>query len=218
MEKILLVEDSENIAEGLKFSMDIAGYDLVWAETIKEAEVLADSQSFGLILLDVSLPDGNGFDFYKESLENTGVPVIFLTARDDENDIVKGLMMGAEDYITKPFSTKELMARVKRIFMRYKKESIITCGDISFDMEKMEVKKNGVNILLSSLELKILHMMFLNHDKAVKREQVIDLIWKETGNDVYDHTITVYMKRIREKIGDGVIKTIKGVGYRVDME
>lgn len=218
MEKILLVEDSENIAEGLKFSMDIAGYDLVWAETIKEAEVLADSQSFGLILLDVSLPDGNGFDFYKEILEGTGVPVIFLTARDDENDIVKGLMMGAEDYITKPFSTKELMARVKRIFMRYEKESIITCGDISFDMEKMEVKKNGVNILLSSLELKILHMMFLNHDKAVKREQVIDLIWKETGNDVYDHTITVYMKRIREKIGDGVIKTIKGVGYRVDME
>lgn len=218
MEKILLVEDNENIAEGLKFSMEIAGYDFVWADTINKAEVLADSQSFGLILLDVSLPDGNGFDFYKEYLEDSNIPVIFLTAKDDENDIVKGLMMGAEDYITKPFSSKELMARVKRIFMRYKRETSITCGGITFDMEKMEVNKSGVRIELSSLELKILQLMFLNHDKAVKREQVIDLIWKETGNDVYDHTITVYMKRIREKIGDGVIKTIKGVGYRADME
>lgn len=217
MERLLLVEDNADIAEALSFGMQAAGYELSVASNISEAEALVDNQSFGLVLLDVNLPDGNGFDFYKKNLSNGKTPVIFLTARDDENDIVKGLMMGAEDYITKPFSTKELMARIKRIFMRYKKQETLSCGDISFDMEKMEVTKKGVKVELSSLELKIVHLMFLNHDKAVSRDEIIDLIWESTGNDVFDHTVTVYMKRIREKIGEDIIKTIKGIGYRIDI-
>ena len=162
------------------------------------------------MLLDVSLPDGNGFDFYSKRLEKERTPVIFLTARDEENDIVKGLELGAEDYITKPFSVRELVARVNRVFLRRKSDdssSVIHAGSISYDMDKKEARKDGQVIALSSLENRILDLLFTNHDKA-----------EATGNDVYDHTVTVYMKRIRAKLGEDVIKTVKGIGYRVDSD
>ena len=124
--------------------------------------------------------------------------------------------MGAEDYITKPFSTRELMARVNRILRRTEQKSLLRVQDISYDLDKMEALKNGEKIQFSSLELKIVNLLFANHNKAVKRSDVIDLIWEATGNDVYDHTVTVYMKRIKDKLGPDIIKTIKGVGYRID--
>lgn len=218
MFNILLVEDNANIAEALEFSLKKAGYNLTVAGSIAKAEAFIDSESFSLVLLDVVLPDGSGFDFYRGYLFVRQIPAIFLTARDEENDIVKGLNMGAEDYITKPFSTKELMARINRVFMRAGKDTSLTVQGITFDMDRMEVTRDGVKLELSSLELKILHLLFLNHDKAVKRSQVIDCIWKATGNDVYDHTVTVYLKRIRQKLGVDIIRTIKGVGYRIDIE
>ena len=216
MAKILLVEDDEAISEGLKFSFEQTDHELLTAATIKEAKAVADSEGLSLILLDVSLSDGNGFDFYRNIIKDKQITVIFLTAKDDENDIVKGLELGAEDYITKPFSIKELMARVNRVLLRQRKTQIYQSEDIVFDMDKMEAKKAGNAIVLSALEMKILTLLFENRNKVVSRNAVIDCIWDATGNDVYDHTVTVYIKRIRQKLGTDIITTIKGVGYRVD--
>lgn len=221
MKKLLLVEDNKGITEALCDVFTAPEYELMTAKNIKEAGELAVSRHPGLVLLDVSLPDGDGFDFYRDTLVKAGVAVIFLTAKDEENDIVRGLELGAEDYITKPFSVKELVARVNRVFLRQKStntDALIHVGGISYDMDKKEVRKGDEVVALSSLELRILDLLFTNHDKEVSRNAVIDCIWEATGNDVYDHTVTVYMKRIRSKIGDDVIKTVKGVGYRIDKE
>lgn len=215
---ILLVEDDEAIREGLSFSFAQTGHRLISAENIKEAKTIAEGNSLNLVLLDIALPDGNGFEFYENWLKTMNVPVIFLTARDDENDIVKGLEEGAEDYITKPFSVKELMIRVNKVLARQKNYTILKSGDITYDIEKLEVKKDGVLIELSKLEIRILRLLFENGNKVVDRNAMIDLIWEATGNDVYDHTVTVYIRRIREKLGTDIIKTVKGVGYRIDVE
>ena len=220
MKKILLIEDNKGITEGLCDTFIEPEYELLTAGNLKEAGVLL-SEHPGLVLLDVSLPDGKGFDFYSERLEKEKTPVIFLTARDEENDIVKGLELGAEDYITKPFSVRELVARVNRVFLRTKSDdssSVIHAGSISYDLDKKEARRAGQVIALSSLENRILDLLFTNHDKAVSRNAVLDCIWEATGNDVYDHTVTVYMKRIRAKLGEDVIKTVKGIGYRVDSD
>ena len=216
MAEILLIEDNQSICQSLQFAFEAAGYVLKVAPTLAEACALVDNESAGLILLDINLPDGNGFDLYKNKIAGKKIPTIFLTAKDEEEDIVKGLNMGAEDYITKPFSTRELMARVNRILRRTEQKSLLRVQDISYDLDKMEALKNGEKIQFSSLELKIVNLLFANHNKAVKRSDVIDLIWEATGNDVYDHTVTVYMKRIKDKLGTDIIKTIKGVGYRID--
>lgn len=221
MKKILLVEDNKGITEGLCDIFTEPEYKLYTAKNIKEAWELLSQCSPGLVLLDVGLPDGDGFEFYKKHLAKHGLAVIFLTAKDEENDIVKGLELGAEDYITKPFSVRELKARVNRVFMRQEGKnsvSVLKAKNINYDIEKKEVKKDGEAVSLSSLELRILDLLFCNHNKAVSRDAVIDCIWEATGNDVYDHTVTVYMKRIRQKIGDDVIKTVKGIGYRIDTE
>lgn len=221
MKKILLVEDNKGITEGLCDIFTEPEYKLYTAKNIKKAGELLSQGSPGLVLLDVGLPDGDGFEFYKKHLAKHGLAVIFLTAKDEENDIVKGLELGAEDYITKPFSVRELKARVNRVFMRQEGKnsvSVLKAKNINYDIEKKEVKKDGEAVSLSSLELRILDLLFCNHNKAVSRDAVIDCIWEATGNDVYDHTVTVYMKRIRQKIGDDVIKTVKGIGYRIDTE
>lgn len=218
MNNILLVEDNESIALALELSLKKAGYNITIADTMTKAIALIYDESFALILLDVSLPDGNGFTLFRDYIKQSNTPTIFLTARDDENDIVKGLDMGAIDYITKPFSTRELMARINRTLVLTGRRSVIKAGCISFDVDKMEAARDGEVINLSSLELKILQLLFINHDKAVSRNQVIECIWKATGNDVYDHTVTVYLKRIRQKLGVDIIKTIKGVGYRIDTD
>lgn len=225
MKRVLLVEDNEGISEGLKFSFEMSGIQLLVAGTLGEAREIVVNEAPGLVLLDVSLPDGNGFDFYEKELSKTGITTIFLTARDEENDIVKGFDLGAEDYITKPFSTRELMARVGRVLKKQSEADSITVSGITFDFSKGEVSRiccdeDGNSaaevIALSSLEKKILWLLFENHDRVVNRNAVIDCIWDATGNDVYDHTVTVYMKRIREKLGADIIKTVKGIGYRID--
>lgn len=215
---ILLVEDNENIISGLEYAFSKNNYNLVSKTNIKSAVEYLNVEKPELIILDVSLPDGNGFDLYKSAIKEKEIPVIFLTARDDEDDVIKGLSLGAEDYMTKPFSTKELLVRVKNIILRNNKISIINVKDISFDLNKMIVSKNGKEIDLTSLELKILHLLFNNIGKVVRRNTILDKIWEWTGNDVDNHTITVYLKRIREKLGTDIIVTIKGIGYRVDEE
>ena len=144
------------------------------------------------------------------------IPSIFLTARDSEDDIVKGLELGAEDYMTKPFSTRELLARIKRNIMKKQNNTIITIQDISFDLDKMQVSKNNKVIPLTRLEIKILYLLFTNLGRVVRRDYMIEKIWEWTGNDVNDNTVTVYLKRIREKLQTDIIITIKGIGYRID--
>ena len=215
---ILLVEDNESIAKGLAYAFKMNSYCLDYKTTMKDAIEYLNNNTPELIILDVSLPDGNGFNLYEDNIKKSQIPVIFLTARDDEDDIIKGLNLGAEDYMTKPFSTRELLARVNKIILRNKKSSVIKVKDISFDLDKMVVNKNNIKVELSSLELKILHLLFINIGSAVSRNTILEKIWEWTGNDVDDHTITVYLKRIREKLGTDIIITIKGIGYRIDEE
>ena len=213
---ILLIEDHESIISGLKYAFNVNNYNMIAKTTIKESIEYLENNKPEIIILDVSLPDGNGFELYEKVIKEKNIPVIFLTARDDEDDIIKGLNLGAEDYITKPFSTKELLVRVNKIILRNKKITLIKVKDISFDLDKMVVSKNDDIIELSSLELKILHLLFVNMGKVVTRDTILDKIWEWTGNYVDDHTITVYLKRIREKLDTDIIVTIKGLGYRTD--
>ena len=216
---ILLVEDIESIIKGLTYSLEKSNYKLVIKTTIKDTkEYLLSNTNIDLIILDITLPDGNGFDLFVNTIKNLKIPTIFLTAKDEEDDIVKGLDIGAEDYITKPFSTREVIARINRILLRCKKKSIIKIKDISYDMDKLVLMKNNTPIELTALELKLVNLLFVKINKVVSRNVILDKIWDWTGNYVDDHTVTVYFKRIREKIGTNIITTIKGMGYRIDEE
>ena len=214
--RILLVEDNKNIVDGLIYAFKMNNYQLDYTSSVKDTLKYLEDNIPEVIILDVMLGDGNGFDLYSNNIKKLDIPVIFLTARDDEDDIIKGLNLGAEDYMTKPFSTKELLVRVNKIILRKKKQSIIKVEDIYFDIDKMIVKKNDEEVKLTSLELKILQLLFINIGKVVRRNTLLDKIWEITGNDVDDHTLTVYLKRIREKLGTDIIITIKGIGYRID--
>ena len=213
---ILLVEDNLSIIKGLEYAFLKNNYNFSYKTNVKDTIIYLKDNRPNLIILDVSLPDGNGFDLYEDTIKLLSIPTIFLTARDCEDDIVKGLNIGAEDYITKPFSSKELLARVNKILMRFQKKNIIKIDNITFDIDKMILYKDGQKVDLTSLELKLINLLFTNVDKVVTRSMILDKIWEWTGNDVDDHTITVYFKRIREKVGDNLITTIKGIGYRVD--
>lgn len=215
---ILLVEDNLTIVKGLNYSFSQNNYHLISKNSIKEVEYYLKTKPYiDLIILDITLPDGSGLDLFKDTIKNLNIPTIFLTANDEEDNIVKCLDMGAEDYLTKPFSTKELLARVNRILLRFKRQSLIEIEDIKFDMDKMIVYKNNEQLALTSLELKLLNLLFLNLNKVVTRNTILDKIWEWTGNYVDDHTVTVYFKRIREKLKTDIIKTIKGIGYRIDV-
>lgn len=214
---VLLIEDNESIVSGLKYSLEQEKYKVFSCTNVEDTiKFLEENKQVDIAIIDISLPDGNGFDLYQNYIKEKNIPSIFLTARDSEDDVVKGLELGVEDYMTKPFSTRELLARIKRNIMKHKNESVITIEGVSFDFDKMEVSKDGKVIPLTRLELKILHLLFSNLGKVVRRDYIIEKIWEWTSNDVNDNTVTVYMKRIREKIGVDIIITIKGIGYRID--
>lgn len=212
--KILLVEDNKSISDNLKYTFNINNIDLDVTNNIKSTKDYLEYNKPSLIILDVTVPDGNGFDLYKSELSKMNIPVIFLTACDTEENIVEVLNMGASDYITKPFRPLELIARINKILHK----KTIKIKDITIDMNKMIVTKNNEIINLTTLEYKILNLLIENINKVVTRDRIIDSIWEWTGNDVNDNTITVYMKRIREKLNSDIIITIKGIGYRIDEE
>lgn len=213
---ILLIEDNESIIKGLEYTFKQNNFNLVYKSSLKGAKEYLMENKPNIIVLDISLPDGNGYIFYKNNIKEEKIPTIFLTANDDEDNIVNCLEDGAEDYITKPFSTRELVARINRILSKNKSNNIIKVEDITFDLDKMEVYKSNEKINLTSLELKILSLLFGNVNKVVTRNYIIENIWKWTGNDVNDNTVTVYLKRIREKLNSDIIITLKGIGYRID--
>ena len=217
--QILLIEDNLTIIKGLTYTLKQNNYEVYACKNLLEAiSYLKDNPKLNLIILDVTLPDGNGFTFFTDNLKNLNIPTIFLTAKDEEDDIVRGLEIGAEEYLTNPFSTKELLARINKILLRQKHNSILKVGDISFDMNKMLVYKDTIKLELTPLELKLLHLLFLNLNKLVSRNTILDKIYEWTGNDVDSHTITVYFQRIRQKLGTDIISTVKGLGYRIDYE
>lgn len=209
---ILLIEDNLTITKALTYTFETNGLTVKTVNNLTDAYDLTLAH-YKLILLDVSLPDGSGFDFYKDMLSNKDIPTIFLTAKSLEDDVVKGLNLGAVDYITKPFSTRVLLAKINKYI---KKENVVKVKNITFDFDKMEVYKDGNLVNLTSLEIKILGLLFKSINKVVTRDYIINYIWDITGNDVNDNTFTVYLKRIREKLGVDLIKTVKGVGYRID--
>lgn len=221
MKKILLVEDNETIIMGLKYSLEQEGFQIISTKTKKETEKIILKEQIDLVLLDVTLPDGNGFDICKYIKEKSDIPVIFLTAQDEETSVVIGLDLGADDYIVKPFRTRELISRINSVLRRYdksfEKSNIIQYKNIKIDTNMAKVYKDNEEIIFTSLEYKILLMLFSNQNKLITREALLDKIWDIAGNFVNDNTLTVYIKRIREKLGDeDVIKTVRGLGYRIE--
>ena len=211
---ILLVEDNLGIQKGLSYSLTKNNYNVIIKSSIKDTKAYLQDNKPNLIILDIALPDGSGLDLYKDYIKSLNINTIFLTADDNIDNIVFALDTGACDYITKPFEVRVLIAKINRILSN--KSLIIK--NIVFDFNKMEVFKNNNVVSLTSLEKKILFLLVSNKNKVVTRENLINYIWELTGNDVYDNTITVYLKRIREKLDTDIIKTIKGIGYRIDEE
>lgn len=219
MDKILIIEDDETICLGLKYYLEQEGFKVI--TTYQKNEILEIIKDTSIVLLDINLPNINGFALFKEIKKVKDVPIIFLTANDLEVSIVRGLDMGADDYITKPFKTRELLSRIKNVLRRNKSNSnIINIGNIVIDLNQAKVFKNGIDTLLTSLEYKILLTLALNPDTIFSREKLLADIWDVNEEYVYDNTLTVYIKRIRDKIEDNpnnpkIILTIRGVGYKV---
>lgn len=216
--KILLVEDNEMIVKGLVYSLSKEGFETDIAYNAQEAESKIESNVYDIIILDVMLPDGNGFELCKYIKENKDIPIIFLTAKDDEKDVVNGFNLGADDYVIKPFRTMELISRIYNVLRRYNKDkNVIEIGQVRIDLEANRVYVDNKEVEFTALEYKILVLLFTNAGKTVTREKILDKIWDVAGNFVNDNTLTVYVKRIRDKLDKSdVIKTIKGIGYRVD--
>lgn len=212
--KILLVEDNKSIIKGLEYAFAQNGYSCEYCLSLDEA-VRKAPFNYDVAVLDIMLPDGNGFDLFKKIRRYSDLPVIFLTAVDDEDSVVNGLELGADDYITKPFSTRELIARIKRVANKNSKKNIITVSSVTLDLDKSAVFENGKQLELTALEYKLLSLLMQNVGKVVTRELIFEKIWDVSGNFVNDNTLTVYIKRIRKKLDADIIKTVKGMGYQV---
>lgn len=212
--KILLVEDNKSIIKGLEYAFAQNGYSCEYCLSLDEA-VRKAPFNYDVAVLDIMLPDGNGFDLFKKIRKYSDLPVIFLTAVDDEDSVVNGLELGADDYITKPFSTRELIARIKRAANKNSKKNIITVSGVTLDLDKSAVFENGKQLELTALEYKLLSLLMQNVGKVVTRELIFEKIWDVSGNFVNDNTLTVYIKRIRKKLDADIIKTVKGMGYQV---
>lgn len=212
--KILLVEDNKSIIKGLEYAFAQNGYSCEYCVRCDEA-IRKAPFDYDIAVLDITLPDGNGFDLYKKIRRFSDLPIIFLTAVDDEDSIVNGLELGADDYITKPFSTRELLARIKRVTNKNSRRNTVTVCGVTLDTEKSAVFENGRQIELTALEYKLLSLLMQNAGRVVTRELIFEKIWDISGNFVNDNTLTVYIKRIRKKLDADIIKTVKGMGYKV---
>lgn len=222
MTKILLVEDDGQIASYLGELLRAEGFDTQIAGSKKEASECLLIQAFDLVLLDVSLPDGNGFSICAEIKKEYEIPVIFLTASGDEYSVVAGLDMGADDYIAKPFRPRELISRIRSVLRRCKKEQrILSCGDLKVNVSSATVTKGEKELFLSALEYRLLLILLQNKGQILTRNQLLEEIWDASGEYVNDNTLSVYMKRLREKIEKNpqsprLLHTIRGIGYRME--
>ncbi|GEQ18467.1 MULTISPECIES: response regulator transcription factor [Clostridium] len=224
MKHIFLVEDDKVIAKNLTLLLNSEGFTVTHAPTRGDAISMLAQNKFDLALIDISLPDGNGFTVCTEIKEMMNIPVIFLTASGDESSVVTGLNMGADDYITKPFRPRELIARIKNALR--KSESFGTNFEIRglyVDTASGIVKKNGNEVFLSALEYRLLLVFISNPKSIITRAKLLDELWDAAGEFVNDNTLTVYIKRLREKIENDpadpqIILTVRGTGYRLSGE
>lgn len=223
-EKILIVEDDAGITAGLSYSLTGEGYQVQTAGTMREAREILKKESFDLCLLDLSLPDGSGYDICREIKKKDDMPVIFLTACDEEVNVVMGLDMGADDYITKPFRVRELISRIRTVLRRCKKSGrerlLFQAGGVTVSPKEAKVYRNGQEVFLSPLEYRLLLTLFTHEGQTLTRNQLLEGIWDIAGNYVNDNTLTVYIKRLREKLEEDpgaprLIVTVRGVGYRI---
>ena len=221
MTKILLVEDDSTIVENLREFLAEEGFSVTAVPGQRQALEILESDSFDLVLLDISLSDGNGFAVCSYVKQNTDTPVIFLTASGDEYSVVSGLDMGADDYISKPFRPRELVSRIGVVLRRTgRAQAVLEAGGITIDTMKATVRREGEEIFLSALEYRILLILFQNKGMVLTREKLLEAIWDVAGEFVNDNTLTVYIKRLREKIEKDpahpeIIKTIRRMWYGV---
>ena len=219
--RLLLVEDDRTIAKNLTLLLRSEGLNVTHAATQKEAVSLLDGERFDITLIDVSLPDGNGFAVCTAVKERQDIPVIFLTAADDEVSVVTGLNMGANDYIVKPFRPRELIARIRAALRKSgQAQSVFEIGLLSVDTASGLVTKRGKELFLSALEYRLLLVFLGNQGSIITRDRLLDELWYAAGEYVNDNTLTVYIKRLREKIEDDpanpqVILTVRGMGYKL---
>lgn len=223
---IFLLEDDEAIGIGLKYSLENEGYTITLARSVKQAESIIDKETFSLYILDINLPDGSGYDICRKVKEKGDFPVIFLTAYDDEVNVVMGLDIGADDYIAKPFRVRELVARIKSVLRRYgkdKTESVVKLGNVSVNLNEARVTKGGDDVILTAMEYRLLLTFLNNRGKILSRSRLLEEIWDVDGDFVNDNTLTVYIKRLRDKIErdpacPSIIKTVRGLGYMIENE
>lgn len=222
MTEILLVEDDKGIVANLTEYLTSEGYSVKSASGQAGAMKLLESERFDLALLDISLSDGNGFAVCSAIKADYGIPVIFLTASSDEYSTVTGFEIGADDYISKPFRPRELVTRIRNILRLTRGAgTAIHIGELTVDTVKGTVNKNGRDLYLSALEYRLFLVFLSNRGMVLTRSQLLESIWDIAGEFVNDNTLTVYIKRLREKIEDDpqnptVIKTVRGLGYKVD--
>ena len=221
---VLVVEDDTTIASGLAYSLEQEQFAVTLAGTVKEAKAILAEQSLSLCLLDISLPDGSGYEVCKVIKARGDIPVIFLTACDDEVNVVMGLDMGADDYITKPFRIRELISRINSVLRRYHqsetKANVYYVGDISVKTNEAKVYRGNQEIFLTALEYRLLLIFIKHQGQVLSRNQLLEWIWDVSGDFVNDNTLTVYIKRLREKLEDSkdsesMIQTVRGLGYRM---
>lgn len=221
MEKLLLVEDDPTLIRMLTSFLTTENFQITSVTGQKSAAVAMEADRPDLALVDISLAEGNGFAVCANAKE-LGVPVIFLTASSDEFSVVTGLDMGADDYISKPFRPRELVSRIRSVLRRVgKRQSIIILGDLSVDTDKGTVTRDGKEIYLSALEYKLLLVFLNNRGQVLTRDKLLEEIWDSAGDYVGDNTLTVYIKRLREKIEQDpqnpvYIRTVRGLGYRLE--
>lgn len=222
--RLLVLEDDSAIAMGLNYSLKNEGYDVTVCKTVREALEEIEKTDYGLYLLDLTLPDGSGYDVCRRIKEKGNAPVIFLTAYDDEVNVVMGLELGADDYITKPFRIKELLARIKSVLRRTSggtADGKLYIQNITISTNEARVFKNGTEIILTAMEYRLLLILLNNRGSVLSRNQLLENIWDVSGDFVNDNTLTVYIKRLRDKIEDDpekpqIIKTVRGMGYKID--
>lgn len=220
MSKILLVEDDTMISSGITYALELEGYEVICGRNKNEAFNIINREDVDLAILDFQLPDGTGFEVF-EKLKGTGTAVIFLTVVDDENTIVKAFDGGAEDYIVKPFRIRELLARVKRVTNSLHNQNSsaneIMIGKVIINVDEAKVYIGSETIDLTALEYRLLLIFANNKGILLTREKILEKIWDIDGNYVEDNTLTVYVKRLREKLHGAInIETVRGMGYRVD--
>ena len=218
MIRIFILEDDEMIASGLKYALENEGYEVSHAPNVRIAKNIIEEESFNMAIVDIQLPDGSGTEVGR-LLKEKEIPLIFLTVVDDESKIVKAFEDGADDYVIKPFRIRELLARVKRTIAKNagQEKNELFIGKARIDTDAGKVWVGDDQIELTALEYRLLLIFASNKGVLLTRNQILDRIWDIDGNFVEDNTLTVYVKRIRQKLGDAVnIETVRGIGYRVD--